>query len=481
MVKKSIQQNNKNLISIKDNFNFGRISNFDKLINFENLTNLKEKTYLLSDICSDENIISLAKDAKRERDNELVLRVFKENGETFVQTGNFIGNFKIEEKKQISITSRFSDILLTRMLNVANNVFLQDVKFDAKVTNPSGNNNIVKYIIGYLFIQSLEKAYLLGIPKTYKTEKYHEPIIHGNIDFNQFIRKDIPFTGKISSITREQKYVTEIIDVLYTALKSVESIFSNDIMNRIKNVKNILKQNYSGKFTDSLVIDKAINHKTLLNSIYSEYNRVLNFAKILIEIKNIENKKQNNIESAGYLIDVSELWELYLTNSLRNHLDDWIVKPQYPIKVYYDNHNFFKREIRPDIVLFNNKTNKVAVFEAKYKKMNMVKGGGDGNYGDLDRSDFFQIHTYMSYFQGNNDFELVAGGLLYPFEKEINNDKCHSDNWLGGDGKFVVDGIDLSEFQNDNIDNLIKKENPLDKLIKEENDFIKRIKGIIRA
>ena len=52
-------------------------------------------------------------------------------------------------------------------------------------------------------------------------------------------------------------------------------------------------------------------------------------------------------------------------------------------------------------------------------------------------------------------------------------DKCHSNNWLGGKGKFVVDGIDLSGFDNEN--------DTINKLIEKENGFIERIKGIINC
>ena len=103
--------------------------------------------------------------------------------------------------------------------------------------------------------------------------------------------------------------------------------------------------------------------------------------------------------------------------------------------------------------------------------MNMKTGGGDGNYGDLDRSDFFQIHTYMSYFNKNKN--LVAGGLLYPLNTKLIKEKTYAESWLGGEGKFVVDGIDLSEFENNTNDNI-------DELVKKENDFIKRMIEILK-
>jgi 5-methylcytosine-specific restriction enzyme subunit McrC len=43
--------------------------------------------------------------------------------------------------------------------------------------------------------------------------------------------------------------------------------------------------------------------------------------------------------------------------------------------------------------------------------------------GDLDRNDFFQINTYMSHYQNHqSNYNLIAGGLLYPIGEEFNQD-----------------------------------------------------------
>ena len=68
----------------------------------------------------------------------------------------------------------------------------------------------------------------------------------------------------------------------------------------------------------------------------------------------------------------------------------------------------------PDIVF--QKDNEVLVWDAKYKRMKY-------DFYDYDRSDFFQIHTYINYYQKN--FSVMAGGLLYPltkpYTKEVEN------------------------------------------------------------
>ena len=66
---------------------------------------------------------------------------------------------------------------------------------------------------------------------------------------------------------------------------------------------------------------------------------------------------------------------------------------------------------------------------------------------DVDRSDFFQIHTYIQYFQMLGK-TVKAGGLLYPISKtEIDEkqlEKHHATNLFGfksSQTPFIVDGI----------------------------------------
>jgi hypothetical protein len=101
--------------------------------------------------------------------------------------------------------------------------------------------------------------------------------------------------------------------------------------------------------------------------------------------------------------------------------------------------------------------NEVAVWDAKYKRMK-------GRYFDVDRSDFFQIHTYIQY--QLNHKAVKAAGLLYPISTTPNFDEYQSPNLINEDGvkmKFIIDGIELEEMN--------EQANPLE----QEKKFINRI------
>lgn len=330
--------------------------------------------------------------------------------------------------------------------------------------------DISKYIIYYMFVQNLEKAFLLGLPKAYKSIEHHEMKLKGKIDINKFIKYDIPFQGKISSVSREQKEIQEIIDVLYKAVKIIDTKNKAFIKN-ISHIKTHLKQYKSNNYVSNETINKALKSKALQNPIFAPYKKVLEYARFIINGNNIEEKNDGKQETFGFIINVAELFEIYVTKLLQKEFSDWYIESP-KIELYNTPQMFYQRKIIPDIVMIKDKD--VIVFDTKYKKMQMRDRYQNG--GDVDRNDFFQINTYMSYYQ-NQNFNVKIGGLIYPIEKSFKENKniCHSQTWFGNlNTKFIVDGIDLS-----NLEEAKDNENKFVPILKREQKFIKGIKNLL--
>ena len=455
------------MIQLQDNFNYHqteylsfddkKYKNDKKIIGEKFVILLKDYT---NEKYKNNTLFSFFKDEekKAEKNSDDLIISIKKDGENYLaQTGNYVGKI-VWDGLEIDIRSRFSDVFLQRMLNFANDVFLDDVSvFDAKEAK---DLDFSKYIIYYMFVQNLEKAFLLGLPKAYRSIEYHEIKLKGKIDINRFIKSDIPFQGKISSTNREQKEIQEIIDTLYKAVKIIEKS-GKDFTKNISHVKTHLKQHRSKKYVSNETINKALKSKALQNPIFAPYKKVLKYAKFIINGNNFEEKKEGNEQTYGFLVNVAEIFEIYVTKLLQKEFSDWHVEsPKIPL---YEN-QFFARKIIPDIVMTKDKN--VMVFDTKYKKM-MMRGTKE-NIWDVDRADFFQINTYMSCYK-NSDYQVMAGGLLYPMEAKFDKAKCYSENWLGDkDTKFIVDGIDLIRVkENSKIKDLVKSETALIERIKE--------------
>lgn len=400
-------------------------------------------------------------------EDDLIISIKKDGENYLAQTGNYVGKF-VWNGLEIDIKSRFSNTFLERMLNFANDIFLDDVSITGNKVDK--DFDISKYIIYYMFVQNLEKAFLLGLPKAYRSIEHHEMKLKGKIDINKFIKYDIPFQGKISSVSREQKEIQEIIDVLYKAVKIIDKN-NKAFLKNISHIKTHLKQYKSNNYVSNETINRALKSKALQNPIFAPYKKVLEYARFIINGNNIEEKKDGAQETFGFIINVAELFEIYITKLLQKEFSDWYVEsPHLRLDEKFGKTYLYSRKIIPDIVMIKDKN--VIVFDTKYKKMyfNYIKGNGV----DVDRNDFFQINTYMSYYQ-NQNYNVKIGGLLYPIEKSFKENKyiCHSETWFGNlNTKFIVDGIDLSDLKED-------KENKFSQLAKREQKFIEGIKNLL--
>jgi len=374
--------------------------------------------------------------------------------EYFIQTGLYAGVLFYKGCK-INITTIYGRAFLMRMLNFVNDIYVDNEQVRAKRYE---TENQFLFIIAYLFIQSLEKAAVLGLPKQYKKHQERSHKVRGSIDFNNYLKRDIPFQGILTTTFRERMYVQEIVDVLHLTLRKLERIFGKEIHSRLLGLNQELKQYFSGRFASYETIQKAKVHQSINNPLYSGFKQVLEYAEIILLGKDLmpENEKQP-FATTGYLFDIAELYELYLEKLLSRNFPDWSVNGQEEIPIYQK--QFYKRSIFPDLTLRHKSTRKIVVFDAKFKKMLLQNH-------DIDRDDLHQIHSYSAYFSN----QLVASGLLYPLSKKIEIKKAYSESIFGNNENeinFLVDGIYVSENQ------------PMKDLIKEEIEFVSRVASVI--
>jgi len=398
---------------------------------------------------------------KLDDDEQLLLKLYskdKVNGDRqfYIQTGLFAGVI-YHKGYQVNITSKYGDVFLRRMLNYVNDIYVDNQKTDAARSNET---NEFQNIIAHLFIQSLEKASFLGLPKLYQNITQHSNKVRGKIDINAYLRKSTPFSGKLTSILREQVYVQEIVDVLYFACTVLERNFGKEIHRKIMGTLQLLKQNFSGSYPSRETIIKAKCHVSLQNPAFSPFKRVIEYAEIIIKDQDLLSSNINNsLQTQGYLFDISQLFEVYLEKLLSRYFTDWYVTGQEELTVY--EHQFFKRKMFPDLVLKHKETGKIIVFDAKFKTMRFVKQ-------DLDRADFYQIHSYIQYYLP----KAVLGGLLYPLSKNNNGDANYASSLFESEDNntgFIIDGVFVNEDMSEQQINISEQE-----FLSRLNDVINR-------
>lgn len=169
----------------------------------------------------------------------------------------------------------------------------------------------------------------------------------------------------------------------------------------------------------------------------------------------------------GVLIDVAEIWEMYVHQLIKDISPDIIVEHEgrsiMPISHLYSNQlQKTLGGLKPDFILRNYLGECLGVIDAKYKHTKEYSNRPSG----ILREDLYQIHAYQSAFSSNLDKNYAA--LVYPLDVEGNIVHLQNENpWFLTDnsGKelwfFGVSPIDL--------------ENTEDKFSRSEMSFIQEV------
>ena len=128
---------------------------------------------------------------KDDKDAHYILRKYEDSNYVF---GNYIGHFTFEGQEYI-INSRFGKQLEAELFKTIDSSFFSSGGSVAEI-----NGEIpMDYILYASFISRLKLAKLSGFPSVYKKIPFRDYALHGSLDVKNFIKKDQPFMGKISS------------------------------------------------------------------------------------------------------------------------------------------------------------------------------------------------------------------------------------------------------------------------------------------
>lgn len=361
------------------------------------------------------------------------------------------------QKYRIGIDPRFGDKHLFRMLEEIFNVRLVDSKHTYDTSD--SKHQLIRKLISFLWLNLLSKGSRYGLPRTSKDQTYYGSKIRGRIKVRDSLIP-VKTEQKMVSTYREKTFDDRIVKLLKGAY---EILLSDYYLKKIKqpyNAKHALDQlnRISGPIGQ---LTKREYKRIKIKHIYKPFKPVIDLSWDIIRNNRSGDQQKGQKQSFSYFIDMAEIWEMYLRSLLQERLSQfgwklWVDDIQtYPDKL-------FERRLIPDIVFQRDKH--LLVFDAKYKNMEF-------KWYDVDRSDFFQIHTYIQYFQ-QKGLDVMAGGLLYPFSKAFDEEKQNesiSENLFGvkeGNTKFLVEGIDLKDCPSSDFDFKLEEQKFLDRMVR---------------
>lgn len=338
-----------------------------------------------------------------------------------------------QEPILLSITPRFGTPFLCHMLEEIYNFKMPE----SAMQNGEGVvwNKFYQLILRQLWIAKFAKADKYGLPR-HTVKRTHQGLqIRGHLN----VRKSIlPFFTKKEVVSEyREKEVDDMIGRIVYKAYDILADKETGLRNLPPQVQESINNLYSRYHGEQIKITEHDYQSIRYKSIYVSWKPLVDFSWQIIKHRGYNPEQSIDEQGYGLFFDMAEIWEAFLREILRREFPDWQVSSP-EITVYEG--CFYERRIIPDIVL--SRGNDVLVFDAKWKRMNAERKTVE--WSDLDRSDFFQIHTYIQYYKtiGKN---VIAGGLLYPLSIEEFKPETMIASGLFGEQsvgtRFVVDGI----------------------------------------
>ena len=348
--------------------------------------------------------------------------------------GRWVGWAATADKKYtISVKPRFGELSLFFLLEEIFSFKVNEIAWTEKYKD---GNSLFDRLIPFIWESKLAAANRYGVPRKTVMVFHQGHTVKGRLDVRRSI---IPLHLKqeVVSVSREKAVDCVIANILLQAEETIRNKYKFFKPQLVENAQNVLDNIHSTNVQRMHLTEndyRNIHYK----SIYETYKPVVDFSWQIIKHQEMSMRPSENQRGMGIFFDMAEIWEMFLREILRREFPDWRVSSP-EIKVYEG--CFYERRIIPDIVL--TRGNDVLVFDAKWKRMNAERKPVE--WSDLDRSDFFQIHTYIQYYK-TIGMNVIAGGLLYPLsiDEDYNLGSMIANDLFGGTQprtRFVVDGI----------------------------------------
>ena len=368
-----------------------------------------------------------------------------------IQTGFYIGCLVIGEQKLL-IKCGYDDSFLQRLLKYSNKVYINS----SSKYEQSADNYDVFNILEYMFLSSLKSVLSLGIPKKYKTEIERSWNIKGNINWNKYFAKDMYDKKGVTFSFRQHDYDAKLGQIILYAIKLCNRKYINDCFKEIVAFKDELINYCPSSKPSETMLNDVLNSNSLLNGLYAKYKKVIWYAEMIIRHKSLMPDSNTGKKAVGWIINITELWEDYLSSIIHESFSDWRIITQKRLPLYSG--TFYERDNYPDILM--EKDGHLIILDAKYKKMDFTSG-------DVDRADLHQIQSYYGYFMASGLYTIDYVALVYPARNDPKKDNT-STSIYGLESVQTKFDIAYVKIGNNELEQLHY-----------ENEFIERLKSAI--
>lgn len=311
-------------------------------------------------------------------------------------TGNLIGCVK-SSGYTLQVSSRFGDEFLKYIIADADG-FAELPEYGG--TERGG----YEWLLIYLWLVKLKKAFRLGLPKAYTTRLETLRQVRGRLDpLDYFLNHE---RGRYRCIYREHTYDNDTTRLIARTLQHLDARRGSYAFlqesHTLTQIFQIATQGHRSELKELLATEPV------RNPYFADYNPVVALSKriLLNELSDFGDKSQ----TSAFFFDISMLFEYFVRKLLKRagvalHSKKF---PDLTIPSGVLNH---RRSLIPDLIF--DVDGATYVFDVKYKSFDFEGG--------VKREDLFQLHTYLG--QVSNSYDVAGCGFIYPIRESRWNER----------------------------------------------------------
>lgn len=309
-----------------------------------------------------------------------------------LETGNLIGcvTGRIDRCKfLLRISSRFGDEFLKYIIADADG-FLELPEHGGE------DKGALDWLLVYLWLIKLKKAFRFGLPKTYESQTENTPQVRGRLDPVDYYLNST--RAQYLCSYREHGYDNDVTRLVAHTLQVLDS---HAMLRESHNLSQTFQIATHGRRTP---LRDLLATKPIRNPYYADYNPVIALSRQIL--RNEYSDFGGRSKTSAFFFDVSMLFEYFIRKMLKRGGVDFHAKTDQRWKIPSGvRTGRTHRKLIPDLV-FDLK-GQTYVFDVKYKNF-------DFRYG-VSREDLFQIHTYVG--QISNQHSVAGCGFIYPIRE----------------------------------------------------------------
>lgn len=357
--------------------------------------------HLLGSVKRSDVIMLAGKDTDYEHntsDDFLTLNPSRDHDEFSFSTGNLIGCVKGKfdgYDYALRVSSRFGDEFLKYIISDADGF----VELPEQGGMESGG---YEWLLIYLWLVKLKKAFRLGLPKAYETRTQSLTQVRGRLDpVHYFLNQKL---ARYRCTYREHSYDNDATRLI---ARTLEHLDSHDFLRGAHTLNQTFQIATEGRHH---TLKKLLATRPVRNPYYADYNPVIALSKQIL--RNELSDFGDQSKTSAFFFDVSMLFEFFIRKLLKRAGVVFQSKNDRRWSIPSGLLNrYTRRSLIPDLVFDINGA--TYVFDVKYKSF-------DFSYG-VSREDLFQLHTYIG--QASNRHQVAGCGFIYPIRESRWHDR----------------------------------------------------------